>query len=103
MVQDVHPRLGHVGRQHVLAQLRNKFWILKANTAVRRTLSNCAFCRKIFGKSIEQKMADLPREKLQPSTPSFSVAGLDYFDPFLTRKERSLIKCYSVIFTCLSY
>ena len=55
IIQDVYNKLGHVGRQHVLAQLRNKFWITKANAAVRRTLSNCTFCRKMFGKPIAQK------------------------------------------------
>ena len=102
IIQDVHNKLGHVGRQHVLAQLRNKFWITKANAAVRRTLSNCTFCRKMFGKPIKQKMADLPKERLKPNAPPFSVVGLDYFGPFLTRKGRSLVKRYGVIFTCLS-
>ena len=47
-------------------------------------------------------MADLPKERLKSNAPPFSVVELDYFGPFLTRKGRSLVKRYGVIFTCLS-
>ena len=82
IIQDVRHKLRYVGRLHVLAQLRNRFWIIKAITAVRRPLSNCNFCQKMFGGPIEQKMANLPRERLKSNAPPFSVVGLDYFGLF---------------------
>ena len=34
LINAVHVSLGHAGRQHVLAHLREKYWILKANSSV---------------------------------------------------------------------
>ncbi|XP_067663188.1 uncharacterized protein [Haliotis asinina] len=31
IVQDIHKRLGHVGRNHVLSKLREKYWVIRAN------------------------------------------------------------------------
>ena len=47
-------------------------------------------------------MADLPSRRLIPNIPPFSFVGVNFFRPFLTRKGRSNIKRYGVIFTCLT-
>ena len=38
LIRHVHQVLGHAGRGHVLATLREKYWIVRANTAVRHIL-----------------------------------------------------------------
>ncbi|CAB4014860.1 Tyrosine kinase receptor Cad96Ca, partial [Paramuricea clavata] len=50
---------------------------------------------------LEQKMADLPKDRLTPDHPPFTYVGVDYFGPFHVRCGRSLVKRYGVIFTCL--
>lgn len=54
------------------------------------------------GKAGEQKMADLPLERILPDLPPFTNVGLDYFGPIEVRRGRSAIKRYGVIFTCMS-
>ncbi|KAG5271401.1 hypothetical protein AALO_G00179310 [Alosa alosa] len=48
--------------------------------------------RKNRGKPGEQKMADLPRERLVMDLPPFSNIGLDYFGPLEVRRGRSTVK-----------
>ena len=64
IIKDVHESLGHVGREQTLSNLRQQFWLAKANSAVRKALKNCAFCRKQFGELNKQKMADLSEDRL---------------------------------------
>ena len=98
----LHTQLGHAGLEHVLSFLRDKFWIISGNSAVRRRLLNCVKCKKEMFFVMSQKMAQLPAERLTPNKPAFTWPGLDYFCPFHTRHGRSNYKRYGVIFTCLS-
>ena len=47
LIKSARISLGHGGRQHVLSYLRERFWILKANSSVRKVLSECVTCRKL--------------------------------------------------------
>ena len=100
VIEDMHCKLGHVGRQHVLSELRNKYWVLRANSTVRKILANCMHCRKRFSRSLEQKMANLPEQRLDSTKPPFSYVGIDYFGPFFTQRNRAKVEKYGVIFTC---
>ncbi len=87
-LQHIHGQLGHSGRNHVLSQLRKKYWIINANSAARKVLSRCVVCKRVRVKIGEQEMADLPKEILQADLPSFSNVGVDYFGPFETKRGR---------------
>ena len=102
IVADVHQRAGHEGRQHVMCSLRRKYWLLKANSAVRRCLHRCHSCRRRLRRPENQKMADLPQDRVEPVEQAFAKSGVDYFGPFHVKHGRSLVKRYGVIFTCLS-
>lgn len=102
ILRNIHEQLGHAGRNHMLSQLRKRYWIVNANSAARKVLSQCVTCRCVKGKRGEQKMADLPKERLEVDLPPFSNVGVDYFGPFETKRGRSLTKRYGVIFTCMS-
>lgn len=47
-------------------------------------------------------MADLPECRLLLDDPPFTTVGMDYFGPFLVRKEGAQVERYGVIFTCLA-
>lgn len=102
ILRDIHEKIGHCGRNYMLAQLRQRFWIPAANSTVRKFLSECVVCRKVSAKRTEQKMADLPKERLLPDKPPFTHVGVDYFGPFLVKRGRSTVKRYGVLFTCLT-
>ena len=102
LIRFFHEKSGHSGREYVLALLRKRFWLIRANTTARSVLSSCFQCKRRHGPAGEQKMADLPRSRVTPDQPPFTCVGIDYFGPFLVRQKRSLVKRYGAIFTCLA-
>ena len=102
IIEHCHLISGDSGREYVLSLLREKFWIVKASSAVRRVLSKCVSCRRRQRPVCEQKMADLPVDRLTPDRPPFTTVGVDYFGPFQVKRGRSLVKRYGVIFTRLA-
>ena len=102
IIEDVHRRVGHQGREHVLAALRERFWVIKGNTAVRRALRACVRCRRLQLPVPPQKMSDLPRERTVSGLPPFTNSGVDLFGPFFVKRGRGQAKVYGVIFTCLA-
>ena len=101
IIQSVHATLAHAGRNHVLARLRENYWVIHANAAVRSMISKCVTCRKLRGPVSEQKMADLPPERCSTSPP-FTYTGVDLFGPFTIKQGRKEHKRYGVMFTCLA-
>ena len=102
LVEHYHQISGHSGKEYVLSLLRERFWIVKAGSAVKRVLSTCVNCRRRQGPACEQKMADLPVDRLTPDQQPFSRVGVDCFAPFQVQRGRSLAKRYEVVFTCLA-
>lgn len=49
----------------------------------------------------EQKMADLPEDRLEPAPP-FTFCAVDYFGPWYIKDGRRELKRYGVLFTCLA-
>lgn len=102
ILRHIHHQLGHAGRNHMLSKLRQKHWIINANSAARKIISDCVVCRRNRGKLGEQKMADLPEERVLHEKAPFTNVGVDYFGPIDIKRGRSLIKRYGVLFTCLT-
>ncbi len=102
IMQHVHRQLGHAGRNHMLSTLRKRYWIINGNSACRKVISECVVCRRFQGKIGEQKMADLPKERIMPDLPPFSNTGVDYFGPIDVKRGRSVVKRYGVLFTCMT-
>ncbi len=86
----------------MLSELRKRYWAVQGNSAARRVISRCVVCRRMRGKTGEQKMANLPLERILPDLPPFTNVGLDYFGPIEVRQGRNMVKRYGVLFTCMS-
>ena len=102
IVRNCHEIFGHVGREHVLSLLREKFWLVKGRATVRRVLNVCFSCRKRNQLPMTQKMADLPHDRVASQEPPFTYVGVDCFGPFHVKRGRCLEKRYGVLFTCLT-
>ena len=79
IVRHYHEFLGHAGREHVLSNLRQRFWLLQARTLVRQVLRKCFSCRRRNGAPMQQLMADLPKERLIPFESPFTYTGVEVF------------------------
>ena len=101
LVRHYHNLCAHQGRGITMAYIRSAgFWVLNLNSAVSSHIYHCVTCRTLRRKTEDQKMADLPPERVDPSPP-FTHVGVDYFGPYEVRDGRRYIKKWGVIFTCL--
>ena len=60
IVRHYHLKSGHSGLEHVLSLIRQRFWILKARTAVKSVLRGCFDCKRRQAPLGEQQMAIYP-------------------------------------------
>ena len=98
-----HRLAGHSGLEHVVSMIRQRFWNVGARNVLKKMLNSCVDCKRRQAPAGEQKMADLPRHRVTPDKPPFTlIVGVDCFGPFLVKRARSLEKCYGVMFTCLA-
>jgi hypothetical protein len=102
VLDHIHRKVGHCGRNYMLAELRKNYWIPSANSLIRKLLGRCTICRRVKAKVNEQKMADLPSDRIMPNEPVFSRVGIDYAGPWEVKFGRRSEKRYAVIFTCLA-
>ena len=72
-------KLKHQGRRMTTNEIRQGgFWIIGCSSAVYTFISKCVICRKFRGKIQEQKLSDLPTDRIQPEPP-FTYSGVDFF------------------------
>ncbi|XP_046556807.1 uncharacterized protein LOC124266041 [Haliotis rubra] len=102
IVRDGHKRVGHLGKNTMLSELRQKFWIVGAGNVIKSVVSKCITCRKYQGQTLGQKMGDLPQRRLSTDEPPFTNTGMDFFGPILVKRGRVCVKRYGVVFTCLA-
>ena len=102
IIKYYHHISGHSGLEYTLALIRQRYWIINARSTVRSVLNECFSCRKRQAPTSQQKMANLPEDRVTPSKPPFTYTGLDCFGPFEVRRGRTNVKRYGVIFTCLT-
>ena len=83
---------GHSGLEYTLFLIREKFWIIKARSTVRKVFDGCVSCRKRQASTAEQKMASLPFDCTTPGKPPFSFIGVDCFRPLEVGCGRTTVK-----------
>jgi hypothetical protein len=102
VVRFCHEQVQHSGRGFTLNEVRTRgYWIIRGNSVVRSVIYKCVKCRALRGKVGEQKMADLPQDRVTPSPP-FTYCAVDLFGPFIIREGRKELKRYGCLFTCLA-
>lgn len=107
LVRHHHEQVRHQGRHLTEGAVRAAgLWILGSKRLINSVLHKCIICRKLRGKLEEQRMADLPPERLEVCPP-FTYVGLDVFGPWsiVTRRTRggqADSKRWAIMFSCLS-
>ncbi len=100
LIAHYHERIKHQGKGLTINEIRaNGYWIPGINRVVASYIHQCVTCRWHRKPTEEQRMADLPPERVEPSPP-FSFCGMDCFGPFLTKQGRKESKRYGLLFTC---
>ena len=60
IIQHSHKSVCHKGQESVLSTLRERFWIVKGRSVLRRVMKRCVDCQKRKAPTVEQFMAKLP-------------------------------------------
>ena len=102
LIKHQHEQSNHCGQETVLNELRQRFWILNARAAVRKTWASCNMCRIRRAKRNQPQMGLLPECKLKAGDRPFTYTGVDYFGPMEVTVKRRREKRYGVLFTCLT-
>ena len=93
---------GNSGLEHTPSLIRQKYWIIQVRIPLCHILNSCFDCRRRQAAVGQQKMANLPDNRVTPLEPPFSYVGVDCFGPLDVCWGRSTVKWYGVLFTCLS-
>ena len=102
IIRDHHEKVPRAGRGMTINEIRNHgYWIINWTSTVKSVISKCVDCRKLRGKICQQKMENLPADRLSEERP-FTYCGVDMFGPFLVKDGRMIQKRYGAMFTCLS-
>ncbi|XP_029161689.1 uncharacterized protein LOC114933334 [Nylanderia fulva] len=84
--------------------LLQKYWILRANTIIRRIVRNCVRCTRHNAITLEQQMAPLPAIRAKPALP-FAHFGVDFAGYFCVKassgRGQKTSKGYVAVFVCL--
>lgn len=101
LVKHYHERAYHQGRGITMNELRaNGLWILGCSKVVSSHIYKCIRCRKYRRCTEQQRMADLPEDRME-TAPPFTYCGMDGFGPFYVKEGRKELKRYGLLFTCM--
>lgn len=102
IIRHHHEEVCHQGRGITHARIRSSgVWIVNGGSSVGHLIAGCVTCRRLRGSHVRQKMANLPKDRLEEVAP-FTYSAVDYFGPFCIKEGRKELKRYGVIFTCMS-
>ena len=101
LTHDAHRRTAHSGRGFVMAELRQKYWVVGGVSVVRQVLRQCVSCKVREPRPCVQRMADLPADRVATKGSAFKSIGIDCFGPFTVKIGRGTARRYGCLFTCL--
>ena len=90
IVTQLHQNMNHSGPQHVLSELRQRYWVSQVRSVIKKKIKSCCICKKYSTKPTPPLMASLPPSRFQPFSPLFYQTGVDYFGPMLVKKDDHL-------------
>lgn len=105
LIRFYHLSYLHAGPKLILSMIRQRFWILSARDAIRRSIFTCVTCTRHRAQHPKPVMGNLPISRVQPHRPFLHV-GMDYGGPFLVKASRyrklTPTKIYLALFICMS-
>ena len=102
LIMEIHCRAQHVGPEHTLFLIRQKYWPLGGRRSVKTVLAKCLKCRIFKAEPMKQIQAPLPEERTKNAAP-FTYVGLDFAGPIpVYLADGTSEKSYIALFVCLS-
>lgn len=103
LVNTFHETNFHSYDDTVIGDLREFCWIMNLRRVLKRVKSNCGECKAKKLKPIMPEMGNLPDFRVDFSSISWTHTGVDAFGPIYVKQQRSTVKRWVLLFTCLTY
>ena len=101
LIRHIHTEVIHLGIPNTMAAIREKWWIPKLRSKVKKIINECKTCKTFSTKPYgTTATAALPTFRTESSRP-FQTTGVDFAGPLeykISKEEKG--KCYILIFTC---
>ena len=101
-IMQFHRKFAHQNVETVVNELHQQFWIPQIRVETKKIISRCQFCRNSKAKPTTPQMSALPAARVSPYTSPFASTGVDLAGPYDIKINRSLVKRWIVVFTCLT-
>ena len=88
LILHYHKSNNHCGRDQTLALLRERYWVVKAKSIIRKVLSTCLLCKDDRSMPKPQLMGNLPKERIGVFKPPFTITGVDCFGPVTIKQYK---------------
>ncbi|XP_055923539.1 uncharacterized protein LOC129953986 [Eupeodes corollae] len=102
-IEHHHQRNFHMGTATVISDIRESAWIISIRGAVDRVRKGCFMCKRLKARAVMPAMGQLPPARLAFDSRPFTHVDVDCFGPMSVKINRSTVKCYGMIFTCLTF
>ena len=102
LLEWIHRKNGHVGPDHVMSILREKYWVTSVRSTINQIIYRCFFCRVRRTQRQYPMMADLPTCRAAIDESPFTHCGVDLFGPITVKQGRKRLKRWAVLFTCMT-
>uniref|UniRef100_A0A1B0D7Y5 Integrase catalytic domain-containing protein n=1 Tax=Phlebotomus papatasi TaxID=29031 RepID=A0A1B0D7Y5_PHLPP len=102
LILDAHERNLHQGREQIVNNLREQFWIPGIRQAVKGSWRDCQTCCNHTAQPKPPRMAPLPTARVEGNLFLFTRTGVDFFGPIMVTKGRRQEKRWGVLFTCMA-
>ena len=83
-------------------------WIINGKSLTKKVLNECQYCKRQRLKPLSPIVSDLPKQRLDISSPAFNNTMINYFGSMIvklnkgTRTSQATTKQYETIFSCLT-
>ena len=102
LLEHAHKSTGHLGRNAMIANSRENYWIIGAAGLSKRITGKCVTCRKYRAKTLDQKMADLPKDRVSMDEKAFRSIAIDYCGPIKIKYgHRKTVNRWIMVAVCM--
>lgn len=106
IIKNVHLNCLHGPPKLTETVLKQKYWILHSQRAIKSFIHKCVNCFRVNPRPMNQFMANLPSTRINPSEKPFANTAVDYTGAFLVKLSNGRgfksHKCYVAIFVCMA-
>ena len=105
VIQFIHEDLDHAATDTVHAQMRKRWWLLRARRVITEVKKACVVCRKVGAPAPSQIDPPLPKQRLDYLRPPFTHVAIDGLGPLNIARDdnkKGRKKVWILVISCMT-